>query len=251
MPTRISLITYNIWNTERWDHREPALRKFLELFSPDVLCLQELRRKSRAFLDGALASHKRVQDRFAGWAVQSNIYWRDSMFGEIDHGAEDAGIKEEHRRFFWVRLQIRQSGRSILVGTAHLTHQRHPTESATGQSPRIAETRRIIAALKRLQRKNEPVFVMGDFNDPVHPTDQLHKEGFVSCFAALGLLPPPTFRCYPTADVALGKLAFNQCVDWIVANGEARAIAAAVPQFYYKDSAPSDHWPVQAVYEVT
>src|SRR5688572_9690266 len=127
MPTRINFITYNIWNTERWAHREPALRKFLELFAPDILCVQELRRRSRTFLDGVLDTHERVRDRFVGWALESNIYWRDSMFEEIEHGAEDVAIKEPgHRRLFWARLKIRESERSMLVATAHLTHQRHP-----------------------------------------------------------------------------------------------------------------------------
>ena len=250
-PTRINLITYNIWNTERWNVRAPALRKFLELFDPDVLCVQELRRKSRAFLDRVMSGHSRVEDCFVGWALESNIYWRDSMFEEIEHGAEDVGIKEAgHRRLFWVRLQAKALERSIVVATAHLTHQRHPDEARTGHSHRVPETKRIIAELERIGSRREPVFFMGDMNDPVHPTNLLHDAGFVSSFAALGLLPPPTFKCYPTADVAPGKLAMNQCIDWIVANAQARALASTVPQFYLKDSAPSDHWPVQAVYEI-
>lgn len=249
-PTRVSFITYNIWNTERWDVRQPALRKFLEIFDPDVFCVQELRRKSRAFLEDALSGHKRVQDSFAGWALESNIYWRDAMFREIEHGAEDVEIKEKgHRRLFWVRLALRDSEQSMLVATAHLTHQRHPAEEASGQSSRVGEVNRIIAALKRLNRKREPLFFMGDLNDPAVVPDLLHKAGYVSCFASLGLVPPPTFKCYPTADVAPGKLVMNQCVDWIVTNEHARPIAASVPQFYFKDAAPSDHWPVQAIYE--
>src|SRR5918911_4147339 len=108
LPTRISFITYNIWNIERWSFREPALRKFLELFDPDVLCLQELRRRSQQSIDRVLAGHERVRDRFVGWTSESNIYWRASMFSEIEHGAEDVGIKEVgHRRLFWVRLALK------------------------------------------------------------------------------------------------------------------------------------------------
>jgi endonuclease/exonuclease/phosphatase family metal-dependent hydrolase len=252
-PTRISIVTYNIWNIERWAFREPALRKFLEVFDPDLLCVQELRRKSRSFLDKALATHRRVHDSFVGWTAQSNIYWRDSLFEEIEHGAEDVDILYEapQRRLFWVRLNVKALDRSILVATAHLTHQRHPTESSTGQSPRIAETKRIITAFKRIAQRREPVFFMGDFNDPVHPASLLHEAGYVSCFAALGLQPPTTFKCYPTANIAYGKLVMNQCIDWIVANSGARAISASVPQFYVDDAAPSDHWPVHAVYELT
>ena len=250
-PARISFITYNIWNTERWAFREPALRKFLEIFDPDVLCLQELRRTSQQVIDRVLAGHERVRDRFSGWTSESNIYWRDSMFSEIDHGAEDVRIKEPgHRRLFWVRLRVKALNRSMLVSTAHLTHQRHPAESATGQSPRVGETTRIIGELKGLSERREPSFFMGDLNDPVHPPALLHEAGYVSCFAALGVQPPPTFKCYPTANVAFGKAVMNQCVDWLTANGEARAVSAAVPHFYIGDAAPSDHWPVQAVYEI-
>jgi endonuclease/exonuclease/phosphatase family metal-dependent hydrolase len=248
---RLSFVTYNIWNTERWDKRAPALRKFLETFDPDLLCLQELRPESRQLIDETLASHQRVDDAFPGWTTESNIYSRKSLFEAVEHGAEDVGILEPgQRRLFWTRLKLRASGQTVLVATAHLTHQRHEKEAATGMSPRVGETRRIIAALERLNRPGEPAFFTGDLNDPIHPPHLLHAAGYASCFASLGLQPPPTFKCYPTAGVQPGEPVSNQCIDWIVANGEARAIAATVPHFYYEDAAPSDHWPVQAVYEI-
>src|SRR6185503_17380657 len=127
VPARINIITCNIWNTERWSARSAALGTFLELFAPDVLCLQELRQKSRMFLDKVMPGHARVQDSFVGWTSESNIYWREAMFSEIEHGAADVRIKEKgHRRLFWARLQVKALGRSMLVATAHLTHQRHP-----------------------------------------------------------------------------------------------------------------------------
>src|SRR5256885_2311873 len=124
-PLRINLVTYNIWNTERWALREPSLRKFLEVFNPDVLCLQELRRRTQQVIDRVLPDHDRVRDRFVGWTSESNIYWRETLFAEIEHGAEDVAIREAgHRRLFWVRLQFTAFDRSMLVATAHLTHQR-------------------------------------------------------------------------------------------------------------------------------
>ena len=250
-PLRISIVTYNIWGDERWECRKEALRNFMSLFDPDLVCLQEFHPVSRELLDNALSGHRRVQDNYAGWAMQSNIYWRASMFSEIEHGAEDVGITHEaDRRLYWVRLQVSAFDRSVLVSTAHLTHQRHPDECKTGYSPRVAQTQRIIAELKRLNRDREPLFFMGDLNDPVHPPNLLHDEGYVSCFAALGLQPPPTFKCYPTAGVKPGALAISECIDWIVGNSEVRAVSASVPQFFFNDAAPSDHWPVHAVYEL-
>ncbi|CAN0475958.1 unnamed protein product, partial [Phaeothamnion confervicola] len=40
LPARISIVTYNIWLTQRWAVRAPALRGILESFNPDILCLQ-------------------------------------------------------------------------------------------------------------------------------------------------------------------------------------------------------------------
>ena len=51
LPTRLSFITCNLWLTERWPARAPALERLLELFTPDVLCVQELQRPTQEFLD--------------------------------------------------------------------------------------------------------------------------------------------------------------------------------------------------------
>lgn len=250
-PLRISLISYNIWSDHRWADRSDPLRKFIEIYDPDVLCLQELHDASRDLLDATLPHHARVEDAFEGWTTESNIYWRENLFSEIEHGAEDVGIREAGlRRLYWTRLHVAALDRSMLVGTAHLTHQRHPEESRTGHSPRVAETNRIIEQLGRLNRQREPLFFMGDMNDPVHPPNLLAGAGYLSCFAALGVASDPTFKVYPTANVAQGALPITQCVDWLVANAHAKAVSASVPRFFLGDMAPSDHWPVHAIYEL-
>ena len=166
-PLRLNVITYNIWNTERWDFRRDALRRFLELFTPDIFCVQELAPKSRDMIDEVLSTHERVHDRLPGWNREGNVWWRGSLFSEVEHGAEEVEIRDSrHRRLFWVRLASKTHNRSVLVSTAHLSHQRGSHELKTGVSSRIGETRRIIAALKRLGARGEPVFFMGDFNDP-------------------------------------------------------------------------------------
>jgi hypothetical protein len=79
----------------------------------------------------------------------------------------------------------------------------------------------------------------------------LQQAGFISCFAALGIQSPPTFESYPTANVQPGEQTVTEAIDLITANKQARAIAASVPQYYYGDIAPSDHWPVQAIYQLS
>ena len=249
-PTRLTIVTYNLWNTKRWDVRKPALAQFLNIYSPDILCIQELREETRDYIDQTLPLHRRVHDDLPGWTRESNIYWNAVYFEEMEHGVEDIGILEEHRRLFWVRLALKDTGKTILISTAHFTYQRHPQECKTGANPRIEQARRTILALDRLASKDEPVFFMGDLNDNVHPVRLLHDAGYISCFASLNALPPTTWPCYPTANVSAGDRVANQTIDWLVANRQAKTVAAQVPQCYCADVAPSDHWPVLAVYEI-
>lgn len=249
-PTRLTVVTYNLWNTQRWNVRQPALEQFVRVFNPDIVCLQELRQETRDFLDRAMPRHERVEDAFPGWTREGNIYWNGDLMTEVAHGAEDVGIIEERRRLFWARLSLTHADRTLLVATAHFTYQRHPRECETAVNPRMEQTRRTIEALDRLAQDGEPVLFMGDLNDNIHPPRLLHEAGYVGCFAALGLLPPTTWPCYPTANVPAGDRVANQTIDWMVANAHARPVAAQVPQCYCGDVAPSDHWPVLAVYEV-
>lgn len=249
-PIRLSIVTYNLWNIERWPAREPGLRQFVQTFRPDVLCLQELRAETQACLDAAMPQHTRVHNDLPGWTCEGNIYWHRTLFQEVEHGAEDVGMLEAHRRLFWVRLQPTGRQHTIFISTAHFTYQGHPQEIETGLSPRLVQARHTITALQHLVQNNEPAWFVGDLNDPVLPVRLLHEAGYMSCFAALGMQCPPTFPCYPTANVAPGARVTNQTIDWIVANRHTRVVAAQVPHYYHGDVAPSDHWPVLAVYEI-
>jgi endonuclease/exonuclease/phosphatase family metal-dependent hydrolase len=172
------------------------------------------------------------------------------MFEEIEHGTENVGHVEPERRLFWARLRIDSSQKAIFVATAHLTSPRHSDEMQTGLSPRVRQLKRIADELTRHVHDAEPAFFMGDMNDAWHPQRILMQARIVSCFAALGMQSPPTYQCYPTANVQPGERTITEAIDLIVANRYARAIAASVPQCYAEDLAPSDHWPVQAIYQL-
>jgi endonuclease/exonuclease/phosphatase family metal-dependent hydrolase len=250
LPIRLSFVTLNLWITERWDARRPAVGEFLRLYRPDVLCVQELQPDTRAFLDDILPGHRRVEDLFSGWTNEGNIYWNGRHLEEVEHGAEDVGIVEPERRLFWARLRLREAGVTVLVSTAHFTFKGNEEEVDTGWSPRVRQTRQSIRALGRLAHSGEPVFFMGDFNDSSHPAYLLHEAGYTDCFTSLSLQSPPTAPCVPTSLRLPHEPATSQTLDWIVSNAQARAVAAQVPHFFYGDVAPSDHWPVLAVYEI-
>ncbi len=251
IPTRLSFVTYNIWNIQRWPLREPALREFFRRFRPDIFCLQELRIEPRDTLDAALHNYQRVEDPFPGWVRESTIYWNSDLLEEVEHGVEDIAIHSDaYRRLFWVRLQVKEKNKNIFVATAHYTYQGHPDEMKAGLSPRIEQARQTVSALQRLVQPGEPAFFMGDLNDPVLPLHVFMQAGFQNCFAPLGLLPPPTWPAIPTMRIPPTELATSQTIDWILSNDQAHSIIATVPHFYYEDVAPSDHWPVYAMFEL-
>ena len=155
-------------------------------------------------------------------------------------------MPEIHRGLFWVRLKLKGSTTTLLIATAHFTWQGHPDEVDTGFTQRNKQTRQTIAYLEKVAEKDEPVFFMGDLNDPVLPRILFPEAGYQSCFKELNLLCPPTFPALPTTD----DIGENQVIDWIFCKGKATAISASVPQLYYKHMTPSDHWPVHAIYQL-
>lgn len=248
-PVRFSVATYNLWGTERWPERAPALASFCDRYRPDVLCVQELTPVTQAFLDDQLPGHTRVADPFEGWTVEGNVWWRDDLFEAVTVGAEDVGIAASAlRRLFWARLRPRGHDRTVVVSTVHLTDAAGD-ELRTGVTPRVRETEAVVAAMRRILTDDEPALVTGDLNDALLPVAALYAAGYVSCFGALGELPPTTM---PSSFSRFGVSDFTTAFvyDWIVANRHARALAASSPHVYVDEIPPSDHWPVHAVYEL-
>ena len=164
-------------------------------------------------------------------------------------GAEEVGHLESERRMFWVRLRLKPSATTYSSRRHMLTAARNRDEAETGLSQGCDNSNESSTNYAAV-RQAEPAFFLGDMNDAYHPQRILKQAGFVSCFAALGMQSPPTFQCYPTANVQPDEPTVTEAIDLIVANRYARAIAASVPQCYCEDTAPSDHWPVQAVYQL-
>jgi endonuclease/exonuclease/phosphatase family metal-dependent hydrolase len=249
-PVRLSLTTYNLWGTERWPEREPAVRLFLERYRPDVLCVQELTPETRELLDNVLSDNGRVEDSFSGWTTEGNIWWNRDLFQLVEYGAEEFGIEAyPNRRLFWTRLQVVDRPTTLFVGDIHLSDAGLPSELGEGRNTRVSEIKEIISVLGRLVNEREAAFLLGDFNDSLAPLAHLLMAGFDSCWAKLHQIPPPTMPAYP--DRLLGSgFASSFVLDWIVANKNARPLSASSPHVYAGNVAPSDHWPVHAVYEL-
>lgn len=241
---RFVACTLNLWADRRWPERREALEAFLALHRPDVLAVQELRPATRDAIDAALPGHARVEDSFAGWEMEGNVWWCRDLFTPLAHGAEEIGQVAPARRLFWVRLAVRGGGAPLLVSTAHLTWPGEAREAAGAPSPRPAEARRAAAALDRLAGAGDPVLLLGDLNDSFHPLHVLREAGLRDAFTALGRAPLPTIPAVPTTR------GIPSVADWILHRGPLAPMSADVAHFYHGDLAPSDHFPVLATYRL-
>src|ERR1700733_14379737 len=122
LPVRLSIVTYNLWGSERGPERAPALQHFCETYQPDIMGVQELTAESRDVIDAALPRHARVDDDLQGWTTEGNIWWNTQVLELVEHGAEDAGFEVyQDRRLFWVRLRVKDRPQTLWLGDVHLT----------------------------------------------------------------------------------------------------------------------------------
>jgi endonuclease/exonuclease/phosphatase (EEP) superfamily protein YafD len=243
-PIRFTVCSYNLWNDQRWPDRQEPLKQFLQRHLPDILCIQELRPVTCDFVDAVLQDHQRVEDPFAGWQQEGNIYWNEEMFELVEHGAEDIGILEELRRLFWVRLRFRGTAKAptLFVSTAHYTWPGHAAELKDGANVRIPQARKTVEVLNALVPPDEALLFMGDLNDYGHPIHILRQGGLTDSFAALGRHASPTWPAVPIAQGPPSPL------DWIFHRGPIRPMTCDIVDFYVADLPPSDHKPIMATY---
>ncbi|MEE9228630.1 MAG: endonuclease/exonuclease/phosphatase family protein [Acidimicrobiia bacterium] len=235
--------TYNLWGTSGWQERRRPLERFLELHRPDVLCAQELSPAACELIGDTLPWTRRVEDPFAGWTGESNVFWNSRLFEIVDHGAEDIGIPEGDRRLFWVRL-VTEAGTTMVVATAHLSWTGNIRELTERVNVRIAQAEAAAAFLEQLADPDEPVIFMGDFNDHLHPLRILRIAGFDDSFMALGREPAITFPAFPMAQQP------PELFDWMLHRGPIHATLTSVVDFHVGGFAPSDHKPVVTTYKL-
>lgn len=178
-----SLMTYNLWKTAgkptAFAIRRPVLLRAIRKLDPDVLFTQELHPLLTDTVTEALPAHAHVEpsveeaESLPGWAREGNIFWRQSIFEEVEHGAVDIGQQEPERRLFWVRLQpVGQAVEdgatppSVLFATAHFTWQGSGAECMSDVNLRKEQARRTAKALCGIRRDdNECIFFGGDLNE--------------------------------------------------------------------------------------
>ena len=253
-PLNVVAQTHNLWGDHHAAERAGALRGLYERRAPDLLGTQETRAWSRDVLDAAMPGHDRVHDDFLGWERQSNLWWNRDLFSEVDHGAEDVGIHDPYARLFWVRLRIDGGPKTLLWTTAHLSYSGNAVEVETGVNQRTPQARRVVEALSRLGRPDEPVFFASDTNAIATAIWVIGNAGYLDSFTALNRQAPPTHPVIPnpfasTVGTAKSPIGSPQkTIDYIFFRGPVRSRSAEVVEYFDRGIAPSDHYPVASTF---
>ncbi|MCY1153354.1 MAG: endonuclease [Sphaerochaetaceae bacterium] len=246
MKFRFSIMTLNLWNTEKLDLRIDSIKEFFSIYKPDFLCIQELRKVTKNLLDNELIGYKRVDDPFVGWSDESNIYYNTELFSEVEHGRVDLNMPEENRGLFYLRAKVKELDRTVFISTAHLTHQGNADEINTSFSYRQKEAMLIANNLVKLVHEGECAIVCGDFNDPFHPVRIIsEKTDFIEVFKSLHQESPITFCCSSLSD----EYYLIESIDKIMHNRNLLPIMATSPRLALSKGV-SDHYPVMAMFEI-
>jgi endonuclease/exonuclease/phosphatase family metal-dependent hydrolase len=186
------------------------------------------------------------------------------MFTLTSYGREDLAMPAHpNRGLFWVKLQsLLNPEIRVLFATAHLPWVGSAAELSSHVNQRIPVTLRACDHLKNLIN-GDPLSCLifaGDFNEDFHPLRILKDElGFVDVFEALDMPPPVTHPLRPSEPREERRP--NRTLDWItfsprqgvrVLGAFAKAVRGGVIDSETGNLSlwpPSDHAPVQAMFE--
>lgn len=166
------------------------------------------------------------------------------MFTPLDKGRIDLDMPEKERGVFWVKFQDKRDGKIFFASTVHLTWQGNADEVKTGVGYRHREAWDIVKKFP-LIFQDKPVFIGGDFNDPLHPGMILQKAGFEDVFSILHEPHPMTFPCLGLTDEEY----LSEGIDKMMVIG-FKPLMATSPHFYIPGSTLSDHYPLCVILEL-
>ena len=233
----------------RWDNRKAACIALITDRHPDVLGIQEGLPHQVQFLADNLPGYAWVgtgrdslstgneysalfYDRARFEPVASGTFWLSTTPDSMSRGW-DAAL---NRIVTWARLHDRQSGHDVLAMNTHFDH--------IGQVARRESARLVADRARQLSGDTVPVFLTGDFN--AEPSDPL--------FAPLNAYFLPARTEAATTDIlgtyqGYGQEQDTQIIDHIFYRN-ARALAFKTVTDHYGVPYVSDHYPVEARFEL-
>lgn len=250
---KLKVITWNIQNgtnkgSNGWNGRKIALKHFLLLEEPDVLCVQEALSDQLMFIEGVLPGHAYAGSGRDGGGKGEHcaIFYRkgrlkltgqNTFWLSNTPGAPGGSWDFIYERICtWAQFEDKENGRRFCVYNTHL-----PFFSASGREKSAGLIVRNVGGLER----NQPVLLTGDFN--CEPGSAPWK-----LFEAAGLRNTEEGRA---AGRSGGTATFNMlgremCIDGILASRQWRVLGNKIVSGLLDNVAASDHRAVVAELEL-
>lgn len=249
----ISVMSYNIRydnpgdGENKWEIRKKKLCELINYYSPDILGVQEALKSQLTFIHkkidgysyygigrddgkekGEYAAVFYDNKRFE--VVEDSTFWL-SQTSNIPSKGWDAACE---RICTYLLLKYKDSSKKIIVLNTHFDH--------IGNEARIKSAEMIIKFLKDINKKNYPVYLMGDFNlteesEPIKLIKMyLNDSRLVSSSKPYG--PEGTFNNFKFTEMPKDR------IDYVFVSEQISIKKYQVIDDFYNFKYPSDHLPV-------
>lgn len=250
----LTLVTCNIRfdnpadGDNSWSHRRLFLRDILLSHSPDIIATQEGRFHQLQDLNSLLEDYDLVDQHRAwiGERMYPTFFVKKKKFELMK--SEDIWLSETPdiagsksfgsafpRLMTWMKLQPIGSENDLWFVNTHLDHMKEET--------RLGQVRVLTGEVKKFWKKEDSLFIMGDFNESPDGNVRKHLEKEFPLQDA--------WRNFHSKEETshhafLGEEPNGNRIDWIMADKRARVLSAGMDKSNRGGKYPTDHFPVIA-----
>lgn len=254
---QLKIMSYNIKYANEndgmnsWSHRKDWITDQIQFYEPDILGVQEaVKSQLDHFTDEiegykVLGAGREGEDKGEFSAVlykhemfevlKTDTFWLSDTPGEVSKGWD----ADYNRICTYALLKNKETGEKFYVFNTHFDH--------VGDVARLESSKLIIQKIKDFNKKEFPVFLMGDFN--LEP--ETEGIGIILDFlkdskeeAEFTFGPSGTFNGYNFSEPVTRR------IDYIFVNDEVEVKKYAVLSDSKDLRYPSDHFPVLIIAEL-
>lgn len=250
----LTLVTCNIRfdnpadGENSWSHRRLFLRDTLLSHSPDIIATQEGRFHQLQDLNSLLEDYELV-DQHRSWIgerMYPTFFVRKNNFELMK--SEDIWLSETPdvagsksfgsafpRLMTWMKIQPVNSENDLWLVNTHLDHMKEET--------RLGQISVLANEVKRFWKKEDSLFVMGDFNEGPDGKVRKHLEKEFPLQDA--------WRKFHSAEETShhgfqGEEPNGNRIDWIMADKRVNVLSSEMDKSHRAGKYPTDHFPVVA-----
>lgn len=226
-----------------WPFRKPILKNIINSYKPDILGTQEGRRPQLddlnriVHLDPIWTHRPWIEER-----MYPSLFINTAKFEIIESGdfwlsetPDTPGSKSFSSAFprLCTYAKIKNNDSYLYIFNTHLDHILPET--------RINQTKVLISKIKKINSKNYPIIVMGDFNEG--PDGEVRKEVLNN----LSLIDPwheSNFIEEGTHHKFDGLNSNTKRIDWILKSDVFNSLNKEIIKYNENNLYPSDHFPI-------